>query len=63
MLKNKISSSSFFYKLYLYFRIYWLERGFIEREKYSQCGEDIFINDFFKKKEEVYMLTLVHLIQ
>lgn len=50
MLKNKISSSSFFYKLYLYFRIYWLERGFIKREKYSQCGEDIFINDFFKKK-------------
>lgn len=49
MLKKYISKKSIFYKPYLFFRIFWLEKIFIKRKTYSQCGEDIFIKKFFQK--------------
>ena len=52
MIKENISRSSFFYKLYLYFRIYWLNKAFIKRKRYSQCGEDVFIDNFFRAKKK-----------
>ena len=48
MLKKYISKKSIFYKPYLFFRIFWLEKIFIKRKTYSQCGEDIFIKKFFQ---------------
>ena len=50
MIKKYINRKSFFYKPYLYFRIIWLEKIFIKRKSYSQCGEDLFIYNFFKNK-------------
>ena len=47
MLKKYISKKSIFYKPYLFFRIFWLEKIFIKRKTYSQCGEDVFIKKFF----------------
>jgi len=52
MIKKFIHRKSFFYKPYLYFRIYWLEKFFFKRKTYSQCGEDLFINKFFKKTDK-----------
>ena len=51
MIKKYITRESIFYKPYLYFRIIWLEKFYIKRESYSQCGEDKFILNFFKKKK------------
>ncbi len=50
MIKKYINRESILYKPYLYFRIIWLEKIFLKRHSYSQCGEDIFIKKFFKKK-------------
>ena len=50
MIKKYIHRKSFFYKPYLFFRIIWLEKFFFKRKSYSQCGEDLFIVDFFKNK-------------
>jgi len=50
MIKKYINRKSFLYTPYLYFRIIWLEKIFFKRKSYSQCGEDLFINNFFKNK-------------
>tara|TARA_B100000965_G_C19380004_1_gene664188 strand:- start:93 stop:779 length:687 start_codon:yes stop_codon:yes gene_type:complete len=50
MIKKYINRKSFFYKPYLYFRIIWLEKFFLKKKSYSQCGEDVFIKNFFKNK-------------
>ena len=42
-LKNKIS-----YKIYLYYNLYIRHKGFLERKRYSQWGEDQFIVQYFK---------------
>ena len=52
MIKKYINKNSLFYKPYLYFRIFWLEKFFLKRNSYSQCGEDLFINQFFKNKKK-----------
>ena len=56
MIKKYITRKSFFYKPYLYFRMIWLEKFFLQRNSYSQCGEDRFITKFFKKqKKGIYL--------
>tara|TARA_Y100000996_G_scaffold397398_1_gene364390 strand:+ start:449 stop:1120 length:672 start_codon:yes stop_codon:yes gene_type:complete len=50
MIKRFINKKSLFYKPYLYFRIFWIEKVFIKRKTYSQCGEDLFIKNFFRNK-------------
>ena len=52
MIKKYIHRKSFFYKPYLFFRIIWLEKFFFKSNSYSQCGEDLFIEDFFKHKND-----------
>lgn len=52
MIKKYITRQSILYKPYLYFKIVWLEKYFLERNTYSQCGEDKFIVNFFKKNKE-----------
>ena len=50
MIKKYINRNSIFYRPYLLFRIFWLEKIFLKKKSYSQCGEDIFILEFFKDK-------------
>lgn len=45
--KNKIT-----YKIYLYYNLYIRHKGFLKRKRYSQWGEDQFIDQFFKDKEK-----------
>ena len=52
MIKKYIHRKSFFYRPYLFFRIIWLEKFFFKSNSYSQCGEDLFIEDFFKHKND-----------
>ena len=58
MIKKFISRKSLFYKPYLYFRIIWLEKIFIKRNSYSQCGEDKFILNFFKNQKKGLYLDI-----
>ena len=51
MIKKYITKKNILYKPYLYFKIIWLEKIFLNKKSYSQCGEDVFINNFFKKKK------------
>ena len=56
MIKKFITRKSFFYKPYLYFRVIWLEKFFLKKKTYSQCGEDSFITKFFvKQKRGIYL--------
>ena len=51
MIKEKLKRGSFFYKLYLYFNIFIRYKFFYRsRKSFSQFGEDLFINEFFKDK-------------
>ena len=50
MIKKYINRNNIFYKPYLFFRIFWLEKFFYKKKSYSQCGEDIFISEFFRDK-------------
>ena len=50
MIKKYINRNNIFYKPYLFFRIFWLEKFFFKKKSYSQCGEDMFILEFFKDK-------------
>jgi len=50
MIKKYINRNSILYKPYLFFKIIWLEKYFFSKKSYSQCGEDIFIFNFFKNK-------------
>ena len=44
------------YKIYLYYNLYIRHKCFLNRKQYSQWGEDLSINDFFKnKKKGVYL--------
>ena len=49
-LKHFFFKTNFTYKLYLYYNLYIRHKCFIDRSRYSQCGEDIFIIEFFKDK-------------
>ena len=52
-LKHKIT-----YKIYLYYNLYVRHKGFIRRKRYSQWGEDQFIAEFFKEKENGIYLDI-----
>ena len=52
-LKNKIT-----YYLYLYYNLYIRHKCFLNRKQYSQWGEDLFINSFFKKKRNGFYLDI-----
>ncbi len=51
MFKKKISRDHFLYKPYLFYNLYFHHKCFIKRDTYSQSGEDLFINSFFKNKQ------------
>lgn len=49
-LKNIFLKTKFTYKIYLYYNLYIRHKCFVNRERYSQWGEDLFIHSFFKNK-------------
>ena len=49
-LKKIFLKNKFTYKIYLYYNLYIRHKSFINRKQYSQWGEDLFIEDFFKNK-------------
>ena len=54
-LKHFFFKTNFTYKLYLYYNLYIRHKCFIDRSRYSQWGEDLSIDEFFRgKKNGVY---------
>ena len=51
-LKKYFLKTKFSYKIYLYYNLFIRHRSFLKKTQYSQWGEDLFINDFFKDKEK-----------
>ncbi len=52
-LKTKIT-----YKIYLYYNLYIRHKSYLKRTQYSQWGEDLFINKFFKNKRDGIYLDI-----
>ena len=55
---TKISPNSIFYKIYLYYNLYYRNKAYIKRASYSQDQEDLFINDYFKKIDNGFYLDI-----
>ena len=55
---NKISPDSIFYKIYLYYNLYFRNKAYKKRASYSQDQEDLFINDYFKNIDNGFYLDI-----
>lgn len=53
--KKKLKRGTFFYYCYLYYYLFLKEKCFIKRKTYSQWGEDLVIDNFFKNKIGKYV--------
>ena len=49
-LRKIFLKTKFTYKIYLYYNLYIRHKCFIKKKQYSQWGEDLFIDGFFKNK-------------
>ena len=57
-LKKIFFKTKLTYKIYLYYNLYIRNKSYFKRTQYSQWGEDIYINEFFKDKEEGIYLDI-----
>ena len=57
-LKKTLIKNKFTYKIYLYYNLFIRHKGFIKRKQYSQWGEDVYINEYFKKLEKGIYLDI-----
>ncbi|MDC0585601.1 FkbM family methyltransferase [Candidatus Pelagibacter sp.] len=55
---SKISPNSVFYKLYLYYNLFIRHKAHKKKNTYSQNQEDLFIDNYFKDKEEGIYLDI-----
>jgi len=55
---TKISPNSIFYKIYLYYNLYYRNKAFKKSASNSQDQEDLFINDYFKKIDNGFYLDV-----
>ena len=55
MNKRNLKRGTFFYNCYLYYYLFLKEKCFIKRKTYSQWGEDLVIDNFFKDKIGKYV--------
>ena len=55
---NKISPNSIFYKIYLYYNLYYRNKAYKKRASYSQDREDLFIKDYFKNINNGFYLDI-----
>lgn len=51
-LRKIFLKTKFTYKIYLYYNLYIRHKCFIKKKQYSQWGEDLFIESFFKNKNK-----------
>ena len=52
MIKEKLKYGSVYFKIYIFFKLIFKEKYFIPRKTYSQHGEDLFVEKFFKNKKK-----------
>ena len=57
-LKNLFFKTKFTYKIYLYYNLYVRHKGYQNRKRYSQWGEDEYIINFFKETCDGFYLDI-----
>ena len=57
-LKNLLLKNFFTYKIYIYYNLYIRNKAYKKREYYSQWGEDLFIQKYFKDKIKGFYLDI-----
>ena len=57
-LKNLFFKTKFTYKIYLYYNLYVRHKGYQNRKRYSQWGEDEYIIKFFKETFDGFYLDI-----
>lgn len=57
-LKKIFLKNKFTYKIYLYYNLFIRHKCFLDRKQYSQWGEDLFIDNFFKNKNNGIYLDI-----
>ena len=57
-LKNLLIKNSFTYKIYIYYNLYIRHKAHKIRRQYSQWGEDLVIENFFKNKEKGFYVDI-----
>lgn len=57
-LKKIFLKTKFTYKIYLYYNLYIRHKCYLDRKQYSQWGEDLFIDNFFKNKNNGIYLDI-----
>ena len=57
-LKNFFLKNSFTYKIYIYYNLYIRNKAYKNRKSYSQWGEDLFIQEFFKDKAKGFYVDI-----
>ena len=57
-LKKIFLKTKFTYKLYLFYNLFIRHKSFLNRKQYSQWGEDLYINSFFKNKNKGIYLDI-----
>ena len=57
-LKNFFLKNSFTYKIYIYYNLYIRNKAYKNRKSYSQWGEDLFIQEFFKGRAKGFYVDI-----
>ena len=57
-MKETLERRSLFYEFYLYYDLYIRHKSFIKKKSYSQHGEDLFINEYFRKKNAGFYVDI-----
>ena len=55
---SKILSNSIFYKIYLYYNLFYRYKAFKKRKTYSQDQEDVFINNYLKNIKSGFYIDI-----
>jgi len=57
-LKNLIGKNFIIYKIYLYYNLFLKHKAYKKRDYYSQWGEDLFINEYFKNIQKGFYVDI-----
>ena len=58
MFKKKLKRDHFFYKAYLYYNLFFHHKYLFKKNTYSQSGEDLYINSYFKNISDGFYVDI-----
>ena len=58
MIKKNLNKYHLLYKPYLYYNLFLHHKSFIKKNSYSQSGEDLYINSYFKNTDKGFYIDI-----